>query len=381
MKNKSRPLSGMKTVGNAIIGKKKEKERDLLLMNGNQNTPGNGLWCVNLGNKNEDRYSSQLNTHTTNMMTGIISPNLEVDLEIERKMISQLRYQVQDLNAKLHSALNKCAEAEYKANRAENTKQNYEEMIEQREIQVKECEEKVDTYENTIINLNEALSNAKKEIMRLQSENSNLNEKKEKYYAMYQNLVLDKERKESSMSQEITNLMLKLQMTNNEKENLIRSVRNHSQQSNETTSYQKLLDDKESTIRLNDTQLNKLINENADLKRKMGVEEVFKSKLNEIIKKKKEKLTGIKEELRSYKEAMGQYNNDVKWNQELVLQRDNQIKVFKEKIRKLEEEVKKKDQIKNKNKKEIYTQDEIPEDDVSQVKARPFLFGPEKDEF
>lgn len=379
MKNKTRPFSDLKSTGNTIMSSKKEK--DLLLMNDIQKTPGNGLWCVNIKSKIDEKLSTQSTTKTKNVISSI-SPNSDVDLEIEKKIISQLRFQVQDLTSKLNSALCKCAEAEYRASRAENKKQNYIENFEQKECQIKEFEEKIDQYENTIINLNEALSNAKKEILRLQSENNDFTEKTEKYYSLYQSLLIDKERKESSMSTEITNLMLKLQIIMNEKENLIRTMRVNNQNSNETYSFQKLIDEKEITIKNNECNLNKLINENLELKRKITYEENFKAKLNEIIKKKKEKISRLKEELKSYKDGISQYTNEVKWNQEMVLQRDNQIKVFKEKIKKLEEEIK---NLKDKNKKVKSTNIPVEEniyeqENICQVIPKPFLFGPEIEE-
>jgi len=73
---------------------------------------------------------------------------------------------------------------------------------------------------------------AKKEIVRLQTEHSIEAEKSNNYYEMYQNLALEKERREASMSSELNQLknqlgylisekdqlsrMLKVQNTNNE---------------------------------------------------------------------------------------------------------------------------------------------------------------------
>lgn len=382
-----RPASGggLKSAGNTIISasKKQEKKSGLLLMNDFHKSPGNGLWCVNL-EKNKQNVENT-GALVTDYQMPTIKQNMDIESEFDRKIINQLKFKVQDLTAKLQTAMTKCAEAEYRASRSESTKENYLELLEKKAEDAKESESKVESLENTIINLNEALSNARKEINRLQVENQAEGDKCRKYYEMYQNLMLDKERKESAMSAEISNLMLKVQMFNSEKENLVKMVRNQQLQnvSNENfANVQKLAEEKESALKATETQMSKLINENVELKRKVNNEEGLKTKLNEIIKKKKVKIAGLKEELKSYRDAIANYNNEVKWSQDLVAQRDNQIKVFKEKIKKLEEEVDKlTKQNQNLRAKKTPNNTGIgntyEEEVVQQVKAKPFLFGPE----
>ena len=205
-----------------------------------------------------------------------------------------------DLTTKLQTTLAKCAESEYKANLAENDKQNCFDLFENKCKEAKELEDKIDSLENTLINLNEALANARKEIARMQNENSSLNEKNKSIYEMYQNLLLE-ERRESSMSHEINSLNNKIQYLNIEKDNLYRAVRSQNIQ-DKTNEYalniRKIADEKENALRQTENNMNKLINENADLKRRLNLEENTKMKLNDIVKKKKAKINKFKRRIK-----------------------------------------------------------------------------------
>lgn len=387
MKNK-RPVSGtgiksLKSAGNNVISSKNETKSHIL-MRDISTTPGNGLWCVNI-EKNKARKENVTTAIPTSMNSDLrTNPNFDIEQEFEKKIIDTLKFQVRDLTKKLQISMDKCAEAEYMANRAENNKITYTEVMEKKCSEMNDLEDKVDNLENTIINLNEALSNAKKEIVRLQNENNIEIEKNKNYYEMYQNLIIEKERRESAMSSEVNSLMNKIQNERNEKENLIRLMKNQEKNNEVVNNHHKANEEKENIYRMNEGQMNKLINENAEIKRRLTVEEGNKYKLNEIIKKKKDKIKALKDELKSYKDAIGSYGNDVKWNQDLVAQRDSQIKVFKDKIKKLEEEnkklINKVEVIKKRRMSKDVQGMNNDEEVVHQVKAKPFLFGPEKDE-
>ena len=60
---------------------------------------------------------------------------------------------MQDLHGKLQLALTKAAESDYKAGRSDQTKQNSLDMLEKKSAELLELEEKIDSFENTIINL------------------------------------------------------------------------------------------------------------------------------------------------------------------------------------------------------------------------------------
>ena len=396
MKTNYRPRSGVrsiKTAGSSIVNQiKKETIPNLMLVRDIQGTPGNGLWCVNTEKKKKnDTLPNNLESKNitdfkkNSNIINVANPNLELELEFEKRKINQLKHQIEELTVKLNTALSRCQEAEYKAIRAESNKQTYQQLCETKSTEVSELTEKIENLENSVVNSNEALNNSKREIARLQMEIQTDIEKTKKVSEKYQQSLIEKERSHSQLSSEINNLVSKLQHVNNEKENFIKINRNFNnhEKNNEMTSIQKLLEEKENILKLTESHMRNFGNENAELKRKLNAEESMKTKLNEIIKKKQAKIEKLKEDLKSYKSAMETYTNEVKWNQDLVLQKDNQIKIFKEKIKILEEQAEK---IKKENKKIKELKNSKKEEnenimEMNKINAKPFLFGPERDNF
>ena len=163
--------------------------------------------------------------------------------------------------------------------------------------------------------------------------------------------------------------------------------------------------------------MNKALNENAELKRKLNAEENNKIQLNNIIAKK----NSINEDLKAQLEAMKTYvdsnQKEVKWNKSKVNQKDSDIKLMKEKLKQKDEEIKnlnnkiimlnkklnkKKEtgdgnnlnnvnDIKNKvkenesnlmkNQQKIVNKEDGSKEIIIPVKAKPFLFGPEPSDF
>jgi chromosome segregation ATPase len=407
MKNKTnhRPSSAVrsiKTVGTNIINHHKTKDSmpGLMLVRDIQGTQGNGLWCVNTDkinkktttinnlNLNPSDLKDMKSNTTSNKIFVSNNPNLELELEFEKKKINQLKNQIEELNIKLNTAITKCSDVEFRANRAENNKQTYMQLCEKKSIEIQELTEKLENLENSVINLNEALNNSRKEISRLQTEIQSESEKSKRLSEMYQNSIIENERKHSILNSELNNLNNKLQQVNLEKENFIKFNRNYNNQekTNEFTNLQKLLDEKESILKLTESQMRTYGNENAELKRKLISEETMKSKLNEIIKKKKAKIEKLKDDLKSYKGAMETYTNEVKWNQDLVLQRDNQIKIFKDKLKIYEDqnEKLKKENQKLKEMKSVSSNgrggDNENFQEIKKINPRPYLFGPDTDD-
>ena len=157
--------------------------------------------------------------------------------------------------------------------------------------------------------------------------------------------------------------------------------------------------------------MNKALNENAELKRKLSLEENYKIQLNNIIAKKNQNCEELKSQLQSMKSYVDNNLKEVEWNKSKVNQKESNIKLMKEKLKSKEEEIKnlnnKIDFLnkKLKNKKEIKTNNNnlIEENDkndnlikdkqkiinnedgtkeiIIPVKAKPFLFGPEPADF
>jgi chromosome segregation ATPase len=350
-------------------GQKVIENKNPILMRDVSSLPGNGLWCINTEKKRKPSAKKDISTLNTN-------PNLDIEAEFNKKIADALKFQVNDLTKKLQMALNSNAELEYNYNRLNGTKEDLDEKCKNYIEQINDQKERIDTLENNIINLNEALSNAKKEINRLMNENKLECEKTNNIYDMYQGIVIEKERKENAHNKEIQALKNKIEADRLDKENLMRTIQRRDGNippENEEKDY---------ITKTNENNLHRFINENAELRKKISNEEVNKSKLNEIIKKKKEKIKQLKEELKGYKDVMSSYSNDARWNQDLVAQKDQQIKILKEKLKKLEEEnknlslkiekMKIKKPVSSTSTKCINTLEEI-----IPVKAKPYLFGPE----
>ena len=102
-------------------------------------------------------------------------------------------------------------------------------------------------------------------------------------------------------------------------------------------------------------------------------------KLSDIVKQKKEKIEFLQNEGEKYKSIFEECKKEVKWNQNIVLQKESDLKVYSEKIKKLTEE----NMNLTKRLEKLKTSKGITdthEENVVQVKQKPFLFGPETDE-
>lgn len=383
---KRRPNSGsIKNAGNTIINRNTESRNTILVRDTANKQQGNGLWCINtdrnLNNLKKENIEKNKSETKLNSNTNL---NTEILSEFDRKIIENLKFKNKDLTEKLQKALAKSADLEYKSTRYENTMQNYIDLCEEKASENKEIKESLESLENNMINLNEALSNARKEINRLQIELSSEAAKSKGILEMHQSLLLEKDRREAMVNSEINNLILKIQSVQMEKENLLKLMKNQDKSYDYASSVQKLVEEKEALARNSEINIAKILSENAELKRRIGVEESNKNKLNEIIKKKKEKINNLKEQLKSYKDAVLSSKNETKWNGDLVLQRDNQIKVLREKLRKHEEEIQKLNKInetlrKKKDFEHSANNNQVNCDnfEMQQVAAKPFLFGPE----
>ena len=259
--------------------------KNMILMRDINSTPGNGLWCQQ-PLKEEEPYESIIPKLNKDLI------ELDPERESDKKIISQLKLQIKDLTTQLQSHMAKSYDAEYRAERAENNLQTYIDLLEAKSNELKDIESKNDSLESSISSLNEALNNAKKEIFRLTSELKNESDKNKSLTQNIQNLMIDKERNNVHNSSEVANLMKRIQVINEEKENLIKIIQNRSAKDNQGESkeeIQRILTEKNKILTSMETTMNKALNENAELKRRLNLEEGTKSKLNDIIKKKRRK--------------------------------------------------------------------------------------------
>lgn len=379
--HKRRPNSGsIKTAGNTIISRKSETKNTILVKDTANHQQGNGLWCINTEkniNTNLSKENSEKQKNETKM-----NLNTEIANEFDKKIIDNLKFKNKDLTEKLLNALTKAAEMEYKSQRLENKMKDYLDICEEKVEENKEIKEKLESLENNIIHLNEALSNARKEINRLQIELNNESEKAKSVLEMHQSLLLEKDRREAMVNSEVNNLLIHIQGLVSDKDNLLKLMKNQDKKNEYANNIQKLIDEKEITSKNNEIQINKILAENADLKRRILNEENNKIKLNEIIKKKKEKINLLKDQLKSYKDAVVSSRNETKWNSEMVAQRDNQLKILKEKLINKESEIQKLNKALDnfKKRKQGNTNPNAEDNDVIEMQKiipKPFLFGPE----
>jgi len=201
-------------------------------------------------------------------------------------------------------------------------------------------------------------------------------EKANNYYELYQSLMLEKERRESSLSSEVHALSTQLNLFSRERENLVKVIQSSPNANEMTANFQKFKDDLEEKNKTNEVYINKLQDEIKELKKKLSLEEGNRAKLSDIVKKKKEKIDFLESENEKNKVFFEDCKKEVKWNQNSVMQKDNDLKVYAEKIKKLTEENKglllKIEKLKTMKK--LNNNDE---EAVVKNKPKPFLFGPE----
>jgi hypothetical protein len=157
------------------------------------NTPGYGLWCKNI---KENRKYDKLQVSDL-ISAGIknFSEN-EFKNDIENKIIEALKLQVSDLISKLEKAVGDFHDANVKALRAEELKDSYHILAEEK---VKECREVTDVADNLLkenLNLKEALNNSTKEIGKL---NLELKIEKETYNNLSESYELYAKEKEKTL--------------------------------------------------------------------------------------------------------------------------------------------------------------------------------------
>ena len=204
-------------------------------------------------------------------------------------------------------------------------------------------------------------------------------EKSNNYYELYQSLMIEKERRESNLSSEIHALSTQLNNFSRERENLVKVIQSSPNPNELTANFQKLKNELEDKIKNSEIIILKLQSENADLKKKFHLEEQNRMKLSDIVKQKKEKIEFLQNEGEKYKSIFEECKKEVKWNQNIVLQKESDLKVYSEKIKKLTEE----NMNLTKRLEKLKTSKGITdthEENVVQVKQKPFLFGPETDE-
>ncbi len=292
---------------------------------------------------------------------------------VDKKMNDQLKQQVHDLLGKLENVYTINLQLEYRASRAENNLKALQEVIDKRNKEFQELDEFKNLMEENQKNLNEALSNARLEISRLKNELNNEFERSENYYKLYIESLKEKEQSQQNSypySDPFNNLLGNpYQQQQVEYNNMIpiqTSLPEHPMIIN-------IKEEFNEKMKLNENQINKLLAEITDLKKKLNNEEGNRTKQSDLVKNKNEKIEILLSELKKYKEILTDCANEVKWSQDKVVQKDLQIKVLKEKLTRKENELSSITKLLEKYR----SKGKIVEEEPVIEKKKPQLFGPE----
>ena len=386
-----------------------QRERNILLMQDPSGIPGNGLWCQ-IPNKNREEKPYESIIPKIKAESQLL---LDPEKAADKKLITELKNQIKDLSLKLQEVTLKYSDAEFRAQRAENLQKIANEELQNKKDEYNDIHENAMNMENNVESLNEALNNAKKEITRLQTELNSELELNKKLNSQIEELLKEKDKNNHFTSEEQIKLQKTIAQLNTEKENLLKIIQSkvNSESSANIEALNSKLKEKERILNAMEITMNKALNENAELKRRLNLEENNKIQLNNIIAKKNQNCEELKSQIESMKSYVNSNIKEVEWNKSKINQKEVNIKLMKEKLKTKEEEIKQlnnkiailnkklkaKKELNNnannineendknenliKTKQKIINNEDGSKEIIIPVKAKPFLFGPEPADF
>ena len=386
-----------------------QRERNILLMQDPSGIPGNGLWCQ-IPNKNREEKPYESIIPKIKAESQLL---LDPEKAADKKLITELKNQIKDLSLKLQEVTLKYSDAEFRAQRAENLQKIANEELQNKKDEYNGIHENAMNMENNVESLNEALNNAKKEITRLQTELNSELELNKKLNSQIEELLKEKDKNNHFTSEEQIKLQKTIAQLNTEKENLLKIIQSkvNSESSANIETLNSKLKEKERILNAMEITMNKALNENAELKRRLNLEENNKIQLNNIIAKKNQNCEELKSQIESMKSYVNSNLKEVEWNKSKINQKEVNIKLMKEKLKTKEEEIKQlnnkiailnkklkakkelnnnanninEENDKNENlikaKQKIINNEDGSKEIIIPVKAKPFLFGPEPADF
>ena len=386
-----------------------QRERNILLMQDPSGIPGNGLWCQ-IPNKNREEKPYESIIPKIKAESQLL---LDPEKAADKKLITELKNQIKDLSLKLQEVTLKYSDAEFRAQRAENLQKIANEELQNKKDEYNDIHENAMNMENNVESLNEALNNAKKEITRLQTELNSELELNKKLNSQIEELLKEKDKNNHFTSEEQIKLQKTIAQLNTEKENLLKIIQSkvNSESSANIETLNSKLKEKERILNAMEITMNKALNENAELKRRLNLEENNKIQLNNIIAKKNQNCEELKSQIESMKSYVNSNLKEVEWNKSKINQKEVNIKLMKEKLKTKEEEIKQlnnkiailnkklkakkelnnnanninEENDKNENlikaKQKIINNEDGSKEIIIPVKAKPFLFGPEPADF
>ena len=371
-----------------------QRENNILLMQGSTGIQGNGLWCQMPKKKvEEDKPYVSIIPQIKEESKFIY----DTEKLIDKKLIENLKSQVIDLTSKLQEKIVKLSDAEFRAERSEKLKKIIEDDLKSKISELSEYKESAIDMKNDNESLNEALNSAKKEIARLQNELNIESSKNKELNNKLSEFMIDKDKNNHLNSEEISKLQNNISKLQNEKANLIKMIQEKnteiSTNFNEEDYKQKLMN-KDKILKTMETTMNKLLQENAELKKRLLQEDQNKAQLNSIINKKNNVNEDLKAQIESMKTYIDNHSEQNKWNKVKINQKDSNIKVMKDKLTQKDEEIAKLNKkIENLNKKlknnksnnNLSNENDNMKNEKNSnaneilvpVKAKPQLFGPE----
>jgi chromosome segregation ATPase len=218
--------------------------------------------------------------------------------------------------------------------KAEDLSETCNEITEQKLKENKEIVEKFNYMEENIAALNDALSNSKREILRLNKEILREQDNAKSLLNVIEDIKEQKLQRENDLNREIGYLMTQIEYLNNTLENksVTKPIRKNTVKSPVVD--KKKLSAEQEILHLKDELLKSQL-EIVDLKKKIEDEEISKAKVQDMLKLKKDKGKKIKNDLEKLLSLFEECGREVIWNKDLVSQKNNMIKVLKDRINKL----------------------------------------------
>jgi hypothetical protein len=261
------------------------------------------------------------------------------------------------MQKQLSQALVKYYDSEFRMQRAEQQREDFWEIIQKKIQENKEIYVANENLNNEISAITQSLNFSKREIERLDKENTILKTEDENKLNKYITLeklyecILQKSKELESDNQgykyrvrELSDKLEILQVTLDRiknKNNINENNENNSVKGvNRVNSGKSISYTLEQKIREQSDEIIKLQIQVHELKTKLSEDEQLRANLFDVIKSKKQKNKSLKNERDKIAFVNEETGKENKWSHDLILQKDNTIKLQKEKINNLNIEIK-----------------------------------------
>jgi hypothetical protein len=373
-----------KKVSSPIQNHSNFSKNSLLIRDRINNTPGYGLWCTNIKEIPKQNFKYDELQMSDLITSGIknFSEN-EFKNDIEQKTIEALKIQVSQLISKLENVVGNFHDANVKALRAEELKDSYHQIAEERIRECKEMTEIAENLQKENLNLKEALNNSTKEIGRLNQEFKLEREKNIKLSESFNYYAEEKEACLLNLTNQVNLLEEKMESMTIERNNFIRRNSKNFTENDADLIKNKLKEESKEVSRsyTPKNDYNELVLKYqldiVDLKNKIIDEENQRNKLMDVLKSKKLKIKSLKNEIDKISNVFGEYSKDMKWNQDLINKKQSMIKLLKDELNIKDEKEKNllKEIHKLKNSKPLMNEVGVQkDDDIVKVNAQPKFF-------